>query len=155
MKRAIALALVLFSIPARAQTVASLRVNSDTSTYLAKVETDPSVGYRLVIECVEACSNSTTYREDVGDVPMGLFVRDQDDLLFSLWGGGSVYRVRVWKITDAGISRIIEISSRDRPQFLDDPRGHPIIHTFEAQSGSGPRSLIRWNYDGKRFVRRR
>ncbi|WP_448662249.1 hypothetical protein ACG3SL_16470 [Sphingomonas sp. CJ20] len=149
------MALVLFAMPARAQTVASLRIHADASTYFANVDTDPSVGYRLAIACIDACSSSAAYREDIGDVPMGLFVRDQDGLLFSLWAGGSAYRVRIWRITDAGIRQVAELSSRGRPEFLDDPQGRPIIHTFDAESGTGPRSVIRWTYDGKAFVRSR
>jgi hypothetical protein len=148
-----ALGISFLGLPAYAEPVALLRVDADAATYIAKVESDPAVGYKLSIDCVDKCAHPVSYRENVSELPMGLFVRDQSSLLFSLWSGGSTYRVRVWEVTDAGVHRIIELSSRERPEFLSDRQGRTVIHTFEGESGVGTHTLTSWIYINGRFVR--
>ncbi|MFG6284420.1 hypothetical protein [Sphingomonas sp. S6] len=131
--------------------IASLRVHGERSTFSVVVEDSAAVGYDIRIECVAACDHPVDFHERIDDVPMGLFTRDQDELLFSLWGGGSTYRVRVWKVGDSGIRKVVELSSRGRPDFLTDDKGRSAIRTYEGGSGTGPlkpvlRSFIRGHF---------
>jgi dipeptidyl aminopeptidase/acylaminoacyl peptidase len=83
---------------------------------------------------------------------LGLFSRDQDDLVFSLWSGGSSYRVRVWQVSDAGVRKVAELPSRGRPDFLTDDAGRSAIRTYEADSGVEPFKPTLWSFVKGRFV---
>jgi hypothetical protein len=93
------------------------------------------------------------YSETVGDTPLGLFSRDQDDLILSLWAGGSAYHVRVWSIADGQVRKIAELSSRGRPEFLNAPDGGTMIRTFEAESDVAALQEVNWTFTAERFVR--
>ena len=132
--------------------VASLRINGERSTFSVVVEDSASTGYDIRIKCVSACAEPIDFSEPIGDVPMGLFSRDQDDLVFSLWSGGSAYRVRVWQVSDAGVRKVAELSSRGRPDFLTDGAGRSAIRTYEADSGVEPFKSVVRSFIGGRFV---
>ena len=91
----LALSLLASSLPATS-TVATLRVDADKSTFMVKVTEDASVGHQITIDCVRQCAKAAHYHETTGDTPLGLFSRDQNNLIFSTWSSGSAYRVVVW-----------------------------------------------------------
>ncbi|MFK3890507.1 hypothetical protein [Sphingomonas sp. NPDC079357] len=132
--------------------VASLRVNGERSTFSVAVEESASTGYDIRIKCVSSCAQPIDFSEAIGDVPMGLFSRDQDDLVFSLWSSGSAYRVRVWQVSDTGVRKVVELSSRGRPDFLTDGAGRSAIRTYEADSGVEPFKPVLRSFIGGRFV---
>ena len=132
---------------------ASLHVDDGQTTFAATVTPDDQAGYRIAINCAGQCRAPTSYSETVGDTPLGLFSRDQDDLILSLWSGGSAYRVRVWSIADGEVGKIAELSSRGRPEFLNAPDGGTMIRTFEAESGVAALHEVNWTSSAGRFVR--
>ncbi|WP_267389734.1 hypothetical protein [Sphingomonas sp. GC_Shp_3] len=132
--------------------VASLRVDGERSTFSVVVEERASTGYNIRIACVSTCAQPIDFSEPIGDVPMGLFSRNQDDLVFSLWSGGSAYRVRVWQVSDAGVRKVAELSSRGRPDFLTDSTGRSAIRTYEADSGVEPFKPVLRSFIKGRFV---
>lgn len=132
--------------------VASLRVHGESSAFSVVVEANAKVGYDIRIRCVSACDHLTNFHESIGDVPMGLFTRNQDELVFSLWSGGSAYRVLVWKVSDSGVRKVAELSSRGRPDFLTDNMGRPAIRTYEADSGVEPFKPVLRSFVRGRFV---
>ncbi len=98
------------------------------------------------------CARPIEFSEPVGDVPMGLFTRGKDNLVFSLWSGGSAYRVRVYQVSDTGVRKVAELSSRGLPDVLTDNAGRPAIRTYEADSGAQAlkpvlRSFIRGHFE--------
>jgi hypothetical protein len=129
-----------------------LRVDGERSTFSVVVEANANTGYNIRIRCVSACAQPIDFRESIADVPMGLFTRDQDDLVFSLWSGGSAYRVRVWQVSDSGVRKVAELSSRGRPDFLTDNAGRPAIRTYEADSGVDPFKPVLRSFIRGRFV---
>jgi len=139
-------------LPNAGSPVASLRVDGERSTFSVTVEERASVGYDVRIECVSTCAQPIAFSETVGDAPMGLFSRDQDDLVFSVWSGGSAYRVRVWQVSDAGVRKVAELSSRGRPDFLTDGAGRSAIRTYEAESGVEPLKPVLRSFIRGRFV---
>lgn len=132
---------------------ASLHVDDGRTAFAATVTPDDRAGYRIAIHCTGQCSNPASYSETVGDTPQGLFSRDQDDLILSLWSGGSAYRVRVWSIADGKIRKIAELSSRARPEFLNAPDGGTMIRTYEAESGIAALHGVDWTFTAGRFAR--
>jgi len=94
-----------------------------------------------------------TFVEPIGDHPLGLFSRDQDQLVFYLSSSGSAYQVRVWQIADSGVRRVASLGSRGRPDFLSDAQGRAVIDTYEGDSGVGPWSHVRWTYRDGAFQR--
>lgn len=148
-----ALVLSLWPAPTLAETVASLQIDAGATTYQAKVDRVPAGGYRVMIDCVAPCHRPVRYREAVGDSPVGLFVRDTDDLLYSIWSGGSAYRIRVWAMTDHAVRPVAVLSSRGWPEFLSDGQGRPVIRTVDGDKGGNPRPKSVWTYMRGRFTR--
>jgi hypothetical protein len=132
--------------------VASLRVNGDQASFMVRVVTDAQAGYRVTIDCARHCRKPVHYAETTGDAPLGLFSRDQDNLLFSIWSAGSVYRVLVWSVSDGGVRRIAEIASRGRPDFLSDSDGSAVVRTYEGDGGASPLHAKDWTFSDGRFV---
>lgn len=132
--------------------IASLRVDSEPSSFEVTVSPEPSSGYEIHFRCVATCTAAPAYREPVRDTPLGLFVRD-DGLLYSLWSSGSGYRVRVWQIAGRSIGKVAELSSRGRPDFLSDKSGASAIRTYEGDSGVRRWRPVLWTFRGGRFVR--
>ena len=138
---------------AQAVTAASLRVDGDHKTFVVAVRVYRISGYEVEINCVAGCSSPVSYHEPVGDSPLGLFTRDQDGLIFSTWSAGSAYRVRVWRVSDRGIHKVVELSSRGRPDFQSDEFGRSTIRAFEGESSTGPLRPVLWTYRSGSFER--
>lgn len=132
---------------------ASLRLTTDEGVFSAIISEGGEAGYEVKITCVSGCPAAIGLRESVDDTPLGLFTRDQDDLLFSTWSAGSAYRVRVWTLRQSGIVEIAELSSRGRPAFESDRFGRAIIRTFESESGIASLRPVLWTYSNGAFTR--
>jgi hypothetical protein len=133
------------------QPMASLQTAFDHGTYRVTVGSFDE-GYPVRFSCVEDCPGPVEFVEHLGDHPLGLFSRDQDELIFYLSGTGVGYRVWIWQVSDAGIKRIGELGSRGRPDFLSDAKGHAVVQTYEANSGVELWQPVRWTFDGGKFV---
>lgn len=144
--------LAISLLSASASPVAALRVNGDQSSFMVTVTEDASVGYQITIACTARCAKAINYHETTGDTPLGLFSRDQNGLVFSTWSGGSAYRVVVWSVSDDGVRKVAELSSRGRPDFTSGPDGTAVIQTYEADSAVLPLHRIRWTFANGRFV---
>ena len=133
---------------------ASLRMSDPTlSEYRIQILDGPT-GYRLVADCLCGCSPAHRYAQDIADTPISLFrLSDNDDLVYSIWAGGSAYRVRVWKVGPDIVAQVLEASTRERPDFLTDSSGAVVVRTFEADAAVTPSRAVRWIYDGKAFSR--
>jgi hypothetical protein len=129
------LAVSLLSIDATAPSpVAALRVDGEASTFVVQVTGELSGDYQIAIDCTERCTRPVHYRETTSDTPLGLFSRDQNNLVFSTWSGGSAYRVMVWAIAGDNVRKVVELSSRGTPNFWSDAQGRPTIETYEGAS---------------------
>ncbi|WP_421838045.1 hypothetical protein [Novosphingobium sp.] len=136
-----------------ASLVAALRVEADASTFMVQVTEGLPGGNQIAIDCTENCTRAVHYRETTGDAPLGLFSRDQNGLVFSIWSGGSAYRVIVWSVAGTSVQKVVELSSRGRPNFLSDANGRPAIEIFEGESGFVPLHRVRWTFIKGHFVR--
>jgi hypothetical protein len=131
----------------------SVWLDADDAQLLAKIEDGPK-GYRLVVDCVRGCIPRTRYVQDISDSPISLFrLGDGDDLLFSIWAGGSAYRVRVWKLSRGGVVQLLKASSRGRPDFVSTDDGAPAVRTYEADSGLQDPHPMTWEYRNGNFTR--
>jgi hypothetical protein len=148
----LALSLLISAKPI-ASPVAALRVDGDRSSFMVKVTGSAPNEYRVSIDCSERCAKPIHYAETTSDTPLGIFSRDQDGLVFSTWSGGSVYRVLVWSVTDDGVRKVTELSSRGRPDFLSNADGEAVIQTYEADTGTAPLHHVRWTFHQGRFAR--
>lgn len=132
---------------------ASLWVNADQANLLVQIQDGPR-GYRFIVECVRGCIPPTQYTQMIGDAPISLFrTWDGDDLVYSVWAGGSAYRVRVWRVTRARVTQVLEASSRARPDFMTSTDGSPEVRTYEADGGVDIPSPVVWEYHGGTFSR--
>lgn len=132
---------------------ATLRVDGGRSTFMVVVAAEASVGYQITIDCIERCARPVHYEETTGDTPLGLFSRDQNDLIFSIWSGGSSYRVLVWSLAGNTVRKIAELSSRGRPDFMTVPDGAPVVQTYEGDSGTTALHRVRWVLANDRLQR--
>lgn len=134
---------------------ATVWLDVDQAQFLAKIADGPK-GYRLIVDCVRGCIPRTRYVQDVPDAPISLFrLWDGDDLLFSVWAGGSAYRVRAWQVSRGKITQLLEASSRGRPDFLSAPDGTPVVRTYEADSGDQAPAPVAWAFRNGTFTRDR
>lgn len=148
------LALSLLSIDATdAVPVAALRIDGNASTFVVQVTGGRPDRYQIAIDCTEKCASPVHYRETTSDTPLGLFSRDQNDLLFSTWSAGSAYRVKVWSVAGDTVRKVAELSSRGTPNFLSDALGRPTIETYEGESGSAQLRRVRWTFVNGHFAR--
>lgn len=132
---------------------ASVWLDAHEAQWHATIEDAPK-GYRFIVDCVRGCIPPMRYVQDIGDAPISLFRPwDGDDLVYSIWAGGSAYRVRVWKVSLGGVSQVLDASSRGRPDILSAADGTPVVRTYEAESGVGPRSPVAWEYRGGVFIK--
>jgi|EndMetStandDraft_2_1072991.scaffolds.fasta_scaffold49395_1 hypothetical protein len=129
---------------------ASLWVRHDLADFSVQAREGPE-GYRLVADCVRGCRPQVSYVQSIQDSPISLFrLWDGDDLVYSVWAGGSAYRVRVWRLSRAGMTQLLEVTSRARPDFLTGSDGTAEIRTYEAEGGTQPTHPVVWRYrDGK------
>lgn len=114
---------------------AALRIDGDESTFMVQVTGGLPDGYQITIDCTEKCTRPVHYREATGDTPLGLFSRDQNDLAFSTWSGGSAYRVKVWSVAGGAVRKVLELSSRSTPNFLSDAYGRPNTNARASPLG--------------------
>ena len=133
--------------------VAALRVDGDASTFVVQVTGPVPDGYQIAIDCAEKCTKPVHYRETTGDTPLGLFSRDQNNLIFSTWSAGSGYRVLVWSVAGQAVRKVVELSSRGTPNFLSDARGRPTIEIYEGASIDARLRRVRWTFISGHFVR--
>ncbi|RYG98662.1 MAG: hypothetical protein EON58_06450 [Alphaproteobacteria bacterium] len=144
---------LLCSAPPADLPVASLRVSGGQSSFIVKVDEAADSGYQISIDCIEGCEKAIHYRDTSGDTPLGLFSRDADGLVFSVWSGGSAYRVLVWALSDDGVRKVSELSSRARPDFMSSSDGNPMIQTYEGNSDTAPLRRVRWTFVDGHFLR--
>ena len=138
--------------------VASLRMGlGDDSDAIIRVVEDRGSGYRLEVNCVTRCIRPMHYAVPVGDTPMGLVDLDRDGLIYSVWGTGCCYMVRVWKVTPARVSKVLETGSRGVPSLVTTPELTVVTYMRPVdangrEKGISPRPL-KWTYRRGRFER--
>jgi len=139
--------------PSEESARATVWLDADQAQFLAKIEDGPK-GYRFVVDCVRGCIPRTRYVQDVSDAPISLFrLWDGDDLLFSVWAGGSAYRVRAWQVSRGKVIQLLEASSRRRPDLVSAPDGAPAVRIYEADSGVQVPAPVTWAYRKGAFTR--
>ena len=139
--------------------VASLRIGlADGSDASVQVMPDRSAGYRLTVDCRNGCTRPLHYSTPIGDSPLGLLDLDRDGLVYSVWGTGCCYVVRVWKVTSQGVSKVLEAGSRGRPSLVNAPGLTIVTYMRPTDSRGRETSMslrpIRWTYSGGRFSSR-
>jgi hypothetical protein len=137
---------------------ASLRVGvGDGSEAIMRVVEDRSAGYLLRVDCISRCARPMHYAVPVGDAPMGLVDVDRDGLIYSAWGTGCCYMVRVWKVTPAGVAKVFETGSRGMPSLITTPSLTVVTYmrptNAAGQETSRSPQAIRWTYHHGRFER--
>jgi len=137
---------------------ASLRVGFGSgSEATVQVVDDQSVGYRLKIDCVTRCTRPLHYAQAIGNAPMGLVDLDQNGLVYSVWGTGCCYVVRIWQVTVGGVTRVLETGSRGVPSVITNP-SLAVVTYMPPTDASGRETSrlakpVRWTYRHGRFVR--
>eukprot|EP01035_Chromulina_nebulosa_P012463 gene12463-16614_t len=121
-------------------------VDPGVSDFRIEVQDGP-VGYRWVADCLRGCGKGMRYSQDISDTPISLFrLWDGDDLIYSVWAGGSAYRVRVWKVGVTGVAKLLKASSASRPEFLTMSGGEQAVRTRERSEGPEAGRSIVWTY---------
>jgi hypothetical protein len=137
---------------------ASLRVGvGDSSEAIVQVVEDRTTGYRLKLDCVSRCVRPLHYAVAVGDTPVGLVDLDRNGLVYSVWGTGCCYIVRVWRVTPGGVAKVLEAGSRGLPSLITSPSLSVITYKRPTdasgrETSTSPRPL-RWTYRHGRFER--
>jgi hypothetical protein len=134
--------------------MASLRIVDDEQVEMSVAVVRTEDGFRMSVDCVSNCPKPLHYDEVSGDWPLGLFqLWEGDDLVYAVGGGGVAYSVRAWSVTSKGVFKVLDASSRDRPEFLNAENGTQIVRTSEADGGTQPRRWVTWEYRDRGFHR--
>ncbi|QYE34084.1 hypothetical protein KZX46_14950 [Polymorphobacter sp. PAMC 29334] len=144
---------------AAAPPAARLDVDIGSASYAVAVERGgATTSGALHIDCIAACRSAVHFTEAVDDVPLGLFrLWDGDNLVFTTWGGGSVYRVRAYAINARGVRKVLEAASRGAPAFTTATDGTTVVGTTERgdrDPPSAPLHRVSWTWRHDHFVRR-
>ena len=137
---------------------ASLHVAiGDGSEATVQVVNDRRTGYRLTVDCIIRCARPLHFTMPVGDSPMGLVDLDRDGLVYSVWGTGCCYVVRVWRVTSGGVIKILETGSRYLPSLITTPEITVVTYMRPTdadgqETSTSPRPLT-WTYRQGRFER--
>ena len=137
---------------------ASLRVGvGDGAEAIVQVVDDRKTGYRLKVDCIRRCARPMHYAVPIGDAPMGLVDLDRDGLIYSAWGTGCCYMVRVWKVTTVGVAKLFETGSRGLPSLITSPNLTVVTYMRPADASGRETARspqpVRWAYRRGHFVR--
>jgi hypothetical protein len=148
--------MMLAAVIAAQAIVASLRVGVGDGEANMRIVEDRSSGYRLEVNCVTRCAGPMRLVVPVGDRPLGLIDLDRDGLVYSVWGTGCCYIVRVWQLTRKGAKLALETGSRSQRSLI---AGSGLtIETYMRPTDAQGRefgtavSPVRWTYRRGRFV---
>ena len=142
-------------VPAQMEVFTRLTVEDrQLEATIALASTDAA--YRFTVRCTAKCGSFRDYAEDVAFTPVSIHVpSDADDLVYTTWGGGSAYRVKVYAVTAAGVRQVLDEGTVGVPDFLTDVAGRFVVRTTwrpeKARSNSPPRHTD-WAWTGARFV---
>ncbi|HXG80545.1 MAG TPA: hypothetical protein VNJ05_01965 [Sphingomicrobium sp.] len=143
-------------IAAHVESVASLKVTLASGTGVqVQVREDTKSGYRFTVDCLTQCVTPLHFDAPIGDAPMGLVDLAVDGLVYSVWGTGCCYIVRVWQVTASGVKMVLETGSRGRPSLLNFPG--PAVETYVRPTDSqgretiGKLTAVRWTYHNGKF----
>lgn len=136
---------------------ASLRIAAEQAVLTASISVDEQGSRTIAIDCASGCPAPLRYRETVADMPLGLFrLSDADDLIYSYWGGGTGYRVRIWSVASDRVVKVMDAWTAGTP-ILGRTTGKSIeIWTFERRDrapGYARTHSVKWVYRGGLFVR--
>lgn len=148
--------MMLAALVAAQAIVASLRVAVGDAEANIRVIEERSSGYRLEVDCVIRCARPLHYALPVGDSPMGLVDLDRDGLIYSVWGTGCCYVVRVWKVTATGVAKLLETGSRGVPSLITHPDLTVVTYMRPTDASGRETSTtpqpLRWTYRHGRFA---
>lgn len=129
----------------------------DSSQAEVQVVDDPAVGHRLEVDCIAPCARPIHYSTSVADSPLGFVDLDRDGLVYSVWGTGCCYTVRVWRVTSRGVSKVLETGSRSLPSLVTNPRLAVVTYMRPIDQTGRETSMslrpVRWTYRQKHFAR--
>lgn len=138
--------------------VASLRVPlSNGAETAVQVREDSQSGYAFSVDCLTKCARPLHFKTAIGDAPLGLIDLQAHGLVYSVWGTGCCYIVRVWRLSPTGVSLLLETGSRSQPSLLR--KSDLAVETYMRATDSRGREIgtalrpVRWTYRQGRFVR--
>ena len=148
--------MILAALFAGQAIVASLTLGMDDgSEATMQVVADSRGGYSLEVNCVRRCAKAMHQLVPIGDIPMGLLSLETDNLVYSLWGTGCCYMVRVWSVTPAGATKVFETGSRAIPSLITNPELAVVTYMRPTDASGRETSLsaepVRWTYRHGRF----
>ena len=84
--------------------------------------------WNLHIRCIEYCKRHIDYNEQIDDSIVTSFnLGDRRPEFVTIWGGGTCYRVRIYRVEENRIVKVMEESTKEYPQFLYDKDGEKLI----------------------------
>ena len=113
-------------------------------------------GYRLIVHCASQCGAFKDYLENVSYAPLSIYSpSDSNHLLYTTWGGGTGYRVKVYALTAGGVRSVLDEPTVGLPDFLTDKKGRFVVRTQMRPERDGPEAPTKgldWTWTGSRFA---
>ena len=142
---------------AQVDAVASLGVLLPNDSYATvQVRRDNQSGHVLTVDCVSKCANPLHFEAGLGEAPLGLVDLQTDGLVYSVWGTGCCYIVRVWQVVPTGVKLLLETASRTQPSLL--VKSGLTVETYMRPTDKHGREIgialkpMKWTYRQGRFV---
>ncbi len=94
--------------------------------------------YKVMIYCQtmgKPCRGFVPFEESSVDTPLSAFrLQDNSMDINTVWAAGSAYRVRIYRIGEKGVVKVLEESSKVFPQFGHAQDGAPIVIMNSSES---------------------
>lgn len=150
---------VWVSLAGNAATVplAYLLVDSDRGLVAAAVtnrDSEKGLLRQLSISCEGKCQLEP-YVEQIDDAPLGLFrLSDVRDNLITTWVSGVGYVVRVYSLSTTKVRKVLDVHSREQPDFYTDSQGREHIRIFVRASERSTKIVQQdWVWMGADYIK--
>lgn len=147
------------AIAAAGASMALLRVALDGPEMVVAVRDDADEKRVLTIDCVAGCPRAVHFVEAYDDVPLGLVQPfDREPIVVAVGAGGSAYRVRAYRVTAAGVTRVLDASTLAAPTIGVSADGMIEVRTTERRDDRATKAearVVTWTWRRGRFDRRR
>ena len=142
---------------AQVDPVASLDVLLANGSYATvHVRRHNQLDHAFLVDCVRKCAKPLHFEAAIDETPLGLVDLQTDGLVYSVWGTGCCYIVRVWQLRPTGVKLLLETGSRSQPSLL--AKSGLAVETYMRVTDERGRDVgtslrpVRWTYRQGRFI---
>jgi hypothetical protein len=112
-------------------------------------------GWELTIRCLGNCPSRISYREELIDSPISAFrLWDGSPDFITIWASGSAYWVRIYRVADGTIRKVLDQATKSAPGFGVTKDGSMDVALNNPDSrivGSLQAHGVVWKWNGESY----